>query len=279
MPQLEARSAPRSSVTFSAGDFVLVIALAITVGLWIYTRSPAASTDEDHLHPPAAHGGVIISLAGDRYHAEALVEREGILRLLMLGPAATEVIDVESQELVAYVNSGEADVSKISLSAEPQPGDRAGRTSQFVGRLPAEFSNKPLNVTIAAIRIGGQRYRLGFAWPPELHEPAMPLKVQDDAERRLYLEPGGIYTVADIAANGGLTASQKFAGFKAKHDFNPRPGDLLCPITQTKANPECSWIIASREYTFCCPPCIDEFLELAKQAPEQIKPPEAYVKQ
>lgn len=106
----------------------------------------------------------------------------------------------------------------------------------------------------------------------------MPTKLVDDTERELYLTPGGIYTSADITSNGNLTASERFVGFRAVHDFSPRPGDRLCPITRTKANEECAWVIAGRRYTFCCPPCIDEFLELAKSRPESVLPPQGYTK-
>jgi hypothetical protein len=92
------------------------------------------------------------------------------------------------------------------------------------------------------------------------------------------LTPGGLYTESDIQANGRTTASEKFSKFQAKHDFQPRQGDALCPVTRTKANPTCTWIIGGKKYAFCCPPCIDEFLELAKQAPEAIKSPEEYKK-
>ena len=120
------------------------------------------------------------------------------------------------------------------------------------------------------------------AMPPDaeeqLHTPAMPAKIEDAAERRLYLEPEGLYTAADIEANGRMTASEKFARFRAQHDANPQPGDQLCPISQTKANPECDWVIGGQRYTFCCPPCIDEFLQTAKRRPELIQPPETYVR-
>ena len=61
----------------------------------------------------------------------------------------------------------------------------------------------------------------------------MPDKVADDAERELYLTPGGIYTQADIEANGNLTASQKFKGFMAKHDMHPKPGSDPSGSTQS----------------------------------------------
>jgi YHS domain-containing protein len=107
----------------------------------------------------------------------------------------------------------------------------------------------------------------------------MPGKVTDAEEQRLYLEPDGLYTEEDIAANGNRTASEAFVNFKARHDFNPQPGDAICPVTRTKANPECQWIIGGQAYQFCCPPCVDEFVILAKSDPEKIRPPEAYVQE
>jgi YHS domain-containing protein len=121
-----------------------------------------------------------------------------------------------------------------------------------------------------------------FVLPPSIdtHSPlsAMPRKVEDDAERALYLVAAGLYSEEDIAANGGMTPSQTFVDFRAQHDFNPQPGDPICPITRTKANPECGWTINGDRYAFCCPPCIDEFVARAKEQPDQIDPPEAYRK-
>jgi hypothetical protein len=106
----------------------------------------------------------------------------------------------------------------------------------------------------------------------------MPQGVSAEAEGKLYLTPGGVYTEADIKANGNMTASQKFKGFRAKHDMRPKPGDKICPVTFTKANPECTWTVGGKKYEFCCPPCVDEFVTWAKEEPDQIKEPEAYVK-
>jgi hypothetical protein len=111
-------------------------------------------------------------------------------------------------------------------------------------------------------------------------EPAslsMPPPISDAVERDLYLTPGGKYSLADIAANGSLLPSEKFRGFQARHDFGPQPGDRLCPITRTKAHPECSWIIGGQTYEFCCPPCISEFVSRAKEHPERVQLPSAYI--
>lgn len=107
--------------------------------------------------------------------------------------------------------------------------------------------------------------------------PTMPAKVTDAEELELYLTPLGGYTAADIEANGRSTASEKYAQFQANHDADPQPGDRICPITRTKANPRCLWVVNGREYQFCCPPCIDEFVRLAKTDPTQVQSPDVYI--
>lgn len=109
-------------------------------------------------------------------------------------------------------------------------------------------------------------------------DDAMPTGVDADDERALYLTPGGMYTEADIKANGSVTAGEKFKGKMAKHDMKPKAGDKICPITMTKANPKFTWIIGGKSYEFCCPPCIDEYVMLAKTSPKEVLDPSEYVK-
>lgn len=109
-------------------------------------------------------------------------------------------------------------------------------------------------------------------------DDAMPAGVDADEERALYLTPGGVYTDADIKANGSMTASQKYKGKMAKHDMKPKAGDKVCPITMTKANPKFTWIIGGKTYEFCCPPCIDEYVLLAKTSPKEVLDPSEYIK-
>jgi hypothetical protein len=106
---------------------------------------------------------------------------------------------------------------------------------------------------------------------------AMPAAMANDEERRLFQSPGGKYTLADIAANGNQLPSEKYRGFRAVHDYQPRPGDRLCPVTRTKANSACTWIVDGQTYEFCCPPCIAEFVDVAKRNPGKLLPANAYV--
>lgn len=269
----------RQPHSLSSVDGVLVFVVVLIIAFWVYTRSSQSPVDPEHLHQNGANGGILIALDRNRYHAEIVVEQGGVLRLLTLGSSPDEVLTVESQQLVAYIESGNNEVVAVALRPQPQLDDEPGRTSQFVGQMPAQLSGRPIHATIAALRIDGRRYRLRFTWPgDDAQHPPMPAKLHDEAERKLYLEPAGRYTEADIRANGGVPASTAFTGFRAQHDFNPQLGDRLCPVTRTKANPDCGWIIDGQRYTFCCPPCIDEFLTLAKEQPDQIQPPAAYTK-
>jgi hypothetical protein len=214
---------------------------------------------------------------GDDYHVEAVFEKGGVLRLYMLGKDVRRVQEVDSQTLKAFAKAeGQAEAVEVELKPAPQAGDSSGKTSLFVGHLPKELAGKKVEVTIPSLRIGQERFRLNFtsaAAPSDV-----PGAVEGEAARKLYLTPGGLYSQKDIEANGNVTAGQKYRSFAARHDLKPQPGDKICPITLTKANQECTWIVGGKTYEFCCPPCIDEFVAQAKETPVDIKEPEHYVK-
>ena len=246
--------------------------------------TPAASTSnaaaDEHAHKAGQHGGIIVAIGANSYHAEAVFEKGRTLRLLTLGADEAKVQDVETQTLTAYVKPlGGSEAVAVELLSQPQPGDAEGKTSQFVGQLPESLEGQAVEVTIPSIRIGGERFRLGFASAAASHgDDIMPDKVANEEEKQLYLTAGGRYTEEDIKANGAVTASQKFKGFMSSHDMKPKPGDKICPVTMTKANEKCTWVVGGKTYEFCCPPCVDEFVKLAKENPDDIKDPENYVK-
>jgi hypothetical protein len=237
----------------------------------------AAAKSEGHEHQRGAHDGLIVEIGRDNYHAEVVFDKNGVIRLFTLGKDEARVQEVDVQTLEAFVTpEGTSEPTPLTFKAVPQPGDSAGKTSQFVGQLPEELRGQAVSVTLP-ITIAGDRFR--FRFTTVAHEPEpMPKKVVASDEKKLYLTPGGVYTEADIQANGSQTASQKYANFHAAHDMKTKPGDRLCPITDTKANPKCTWIVGGKTYEFCCPPCIDEFVQQAKDHPEQIKKPDEYLK-
>lgn len=241
---------------------------------WYYVDTTA----KRHEHVPGMHGGDIVSLANDRYHVEALFTADGFLKLYTLGNDISRVVEVEEQTLTAFLTlEDDRQSHAVTLRAEPQPGDRPGSTSCFCGTLPAELAGRSFRLSVPNFCIGRDRFHLSFRHAAE--HPEMPAAIADAEERALHLVSGGKYTEDDIVANGRTIPSQKYRGFQARHDYDPKPGDLLCPVTRTKANPECQWTIGGETYQFCCPPCIDEFVRQAKENPEDVKPPDAFVKQ
>jgi YHS domain-containing protein len=235
---------------------------------------------DEHAHKPGAHGGNIVSIGQDNYHAEAIFEKGGIVRLYILGKDEAKIQDVEKQTLTAYARvEGEKDATALAFKPEPQAGDAPEKTSQFVGRLPGDLLGRSVSIT-ATISIAGDRFRFNFenAAFGGHEESDMPSGVAAEEERQLYLEPGGKYTAADIDANGRMTASEKFKGLRSSHGAHPRPGDRICPISETKANPKFTWVIGGKTYEFCCPPCVDEFVKTAKEHPENIREPAEYIR-
>ena len=230
-------------------------------------------------------GGVHVSFAQGKYYAEAVLHKGGSVHLFLFGKDLSKVVEAEMQKVTAYVRRvGDKEFTTFELKPEPLAGDEKGYTSRFVGNVPKELWNQELEVTIPALKLGGERYHLAFQTtdkPGDGHagEVAMPAsKAEVDEERKLYLTAAGLYTAEDIKANGNTIGSEKFKTFKASHDIKPKVGDKLCPITLTKANPECTWIIGGKKYEFCCPPCVEEFVKLAKEDPKAIKAPDEYIK-
>ena len=168
----------------------------------------------------------------------------------------------------------------VELRGERQDGDSEGMVSQFVGELPANLRGKSLTVTVPNLPIDGERFRVSFRLEAggESHG-SNAVAMAPQKERTLYLTPGGKYTQEDIDRNGATVPSVKFQGVLTEHDDNPQVGDRICPISKTKANEKFAWVIGGEVYTFCCPPCIDEYVTKAKEKPDELKPADSFVKQ
>lgn len=245
--------------------------------------SGAGAGDEAHGHKPGSHGGTLVSLGRDSYHAEAVFEKGGTVRLYLLGKDEARIQEVEVQDLTAYLTpEGATEADKMTFRAEPQPGDAKGKTSQFVAALPKDLVGKRVQVTVNNINVNGERFRIAFSNVLAAGDHAgaeMPAKKGSDEEQALFLTPGGLYTAADIRANGNTVPTVKYKGIRAQHDDNPKAGEKICPISKTKANPKFTWVIGGKTYEFCCIPCIEEFVALAKEKPGEVKDPKDYVKQ
>jgi hypothetical protein len=237
-----------------------------------------SAQESEHAHKPGQHGGTVVEIGKDNYHAEAVFGKDGLVRLYMLGKDEARIEEVELQELSAYARAaGDTNAVKFTLKPAPRKDDSQGKTSVFEGMLPTELRDRPVDVIVTAIRIGGGRFRFAFSSAAQPGHAAMPKAVPSTKAKQLYLTPGGKYTEADIQANGRLTARQKYGDEMSEHDAHPKVGEKICPISQTKANPKFTWVVDGKTYEFCCTPCIDEFVRTAKAKPERIKAPDEYV--
>jgi YHS domain-containing protein len=267
-----------------AATALLILSLLGVMGGLAYqaqkVRPPRRPHNHAHATTDRGLGGHnhVVSLGNDEYHVEVVLATDGKLYLFTLGADETRVQTVPAEPLPALVK-GPGDPAAVAVTFDPAPqaGDPPGTTSRFAAAVPAAVTGRPLELTVPNLAVEGNRFRFTIAVGPADHAAEMPAKVTDDEEKKLYLNPGGLYTLADIAANGRLTASEKFKGFRAKHDAHPKAGDRLCPVTDTKAHPDCAWVVGGKTYTFCCPPCVDEFVRKAKERPDEVKPPESYV--
>ncbi|MBY0229753.1 MAG: hypothetical protein K2W96_10775 [Gemmataceae bacterium] len=239
----------------------------------------ASGKDDEHGHKAGQFGGIIVPIGRDSYHAEAVFGKDGLLTLYTLGQDEAKVLEVEPQTLTAHATPEGGTVStEFVLKPQPREDDAKGKTSRFAGTLPKELWGKRVEVAIPTFRVGGERFRVGFKSGAATHGAAMPPPVVGEKEKAIFLVPGGKYTEADIKANKSMVPSQKFQGFVAEHDDDPKPGDWVCPVTNTKANPECSWVVDGQKYLFCCPPCVTDFVKRAKAKPETLKKASSYLK-
>jgi hypothetical protein len=261
---------------FSAG-------LVLLAGCGAKEKPPVAAVNgKSHESVEHEHAKGIKAL-GD-HHARIAVEQGGVLKLFILGKDEAKVASIEKQEIKGTLRAADAaEALPVTLKADPQPGDPPGKTSQFVGTVPEALRGKPLIADLRVL-IGGEPYRPTFDSVPGAGHGTghgMPRATLDDKkERELFLTPGGLYSAADIAANGNVSPAQKFRGMEF-HPFQEqepelKKGDKLCPVTNNRADSRCSWIVNGKKYEFCCPPCLNKFVGWAKNQPEKIKDPEAY---
>jgi hypothetical protein len=275
----------KHALAFLSGLGALAVLGLFIAGCGKTEKPPVAAVANGQSHDATEHGHAKGTEALGDYHARIAVEQGGVLRLFILGKDETKVASIEEQEVAGLLQAeGEPQGVRIILKADRQTGDPPGKTSQFLGTVPEALRGKAL-IADLRVMINGDPYRPRFASVPgsghndDGHSP--PKGVTADNERELFLTPGGIYTAADIQANGNTTPSQKFKGkqFHMLDDQEPelRSGDKICPITNNRSNPQCTWIVNGKEYEFCCPPCLNKFVALAKKQSQKIKAPEAYV--
>lgn len=272
---------------------VLVLGLsAAGCGKPPVAKAPAAAAKkgDDHAgHSEGPHDGTVIEFGP--YHGELVVDHAAkTATVYILDEDVTDPAPIATPKLLLSLKTP---TFQADLVAVPQNSDPKGKSSRFVATHENFAKQQEFEGTLSG-EIDGKPYVGDFKEEPHAEHkgskgnPKAAKPVDDHGravvaapageEAKLYLTPGGIYTAADIQANGSTTVSAKYKDLKVSHDIKPVTGDKLCPVTLTKANAALTWVIGGKKYEFCCPPCVEEFVTLAKTNPGEVKAPEAYLK-
>lgn len=245
-----------------------------------------------HAHPTVGpHKGDLVELGNEEYHAEIVHGEGGLVSVYVLDSHATVAVPIDATEVTINItHDGMAE--QFKLPAVPETSDPMGKSSRFqlqdadlAGDLDHEGVAAKLVLNINGKQYTGKiehKHAKGAGAAHEHGHTNTHSTIEKEAvggtpfEQELYLTPGGIYTSADIAANGNTVPSVKFKGIHWAHD-DAVVGDKICPVTSNKSDAKCNWIVNEKTYDFCCNPCIDKFVKWAKTSPEKIKDPETYV--
>jgi YHS domain-containing protein len=208
--------------------------------------------------------------------AEVLIDRRALDAAVKAGNLP-EVHDLafsirDAVVTLPYKSAALAPAKRKALDAQVQNvaaiAEELDRAADAGNLAATRLQHRKLNAVLDAIA----------ALYPANALPTIGARPMTAAERALFLTPGGAYTAADIKANGNTSVYQKYPDFVASHDTQVKPGEAVCPISETKPNPKLTWVVGGKTYQFCCPPCVAEFVAKAKKDPKGIKAPEGYVK-
>lgn len=232
-----------------------------------------------HKHPEKGPRGGPLADWDDKYHGELIVEHDSKTAIVyLLDELADESPTVEP---------GRFTKMKLTITSEKPPitvdlahdAKRSGKEGiAYVGTHDFFAKEVEFEVTVSGTldeKKGAKadQYNDSIKYDPKKVAAA---KKKSARVRELYLKPGGIYTAADIKANGTVPAMEKYKGKTWEH-ADKKPGDKVCPVTDNKAEAECVWTVQGQRYEFCCPPCVDKFIRQAHFEPEKIKDAKEYV--
>jgi hypothetical protein len=236
------------------------------------TRSDKKGAIANHEHGGTPHGGVLVEWGGGVYHAEFVIDRDKTqATVYVLDGDATKGVPIKADTVFLHIKDP---TFQVGLKPMPQDGDPKDTSSRFVGTHEKLGTVQEFAGTIS-VNMNGKPYTGEFEAKAHGHVKNSPV---DSREAKVFLTAGGIYTKADIDKNGNTVPSVKFKGIFWSHDDNLKAGDKVCPVTDNKADPQCSWWVNGQRYEFCCPPCLEKFVKWAKESPEKVKAPEFYVK-
>lgn len=115
---------------------MIALSLSVTCGIHAEDKKPAdkgAAKKEEHDHPAEGpHGGALIELGEEEYHAEIVMEdKTHSVIIYLLGSNAKDLVPVESPEVFINLKHGNKP-EQFKLKASPTKTDPKGKSSRFV---------------------------------------------------------------------------------------------------------------------------------------------------
>ncbi len=118
------------------------------------------SGEEDHEHEKGPHGGSLVELGDEEYHAEIVHdEKEGQVTIYILGADAKTAVGIEAKEVAVNSKVKGAGV-QIKLKSVPQKKDKAGLSSRFASKDKEliELLDNPEASSVLRVSIKGKAY-------------------------------------------------------------------------------------------------------------------------
>ncbi len=117
---------------------------------------------EEHAHDHGPHGGHVVELGGEDYHAEVVFDAATRkLTVYLLGADLKTPLPVEAENLAARLKIGEQ-TQEFLLAAAPQEGEEGGKSSRFTqaeGSLPESIQDAEDLHGEVVVSFGGTQYR------------------------------------------------------------------------------------------------------------------------
>lgn len=97
------------------------------------SASSGGADQHEHAHPDSGpHGGHLIELGNEEYHAELVHDEDaGTVTIFLLDGSAENPVAIEASEVVVNLKHG-GKGEQFKLAAQPQDRDPKGKSSRFV---------------------------------------------------------------------------------------------------------------------------------------------------